>query len=282
MSANESPTFSIVVPTYGRPRFLADALASVLDQEQHDYECIVVDDASPQPPALPADPRLRLVTRPANGGPAAARNTGLAAARGRYVAFLDDDDVWAAGRLTAAAEAHERAPVAVCWQATLGDEAPAAPGRVLEGDVSETVLDGMIPHLGATSIERAVAPAFDETYETSEDVEWWLRVAQSLRVATTPVVGLLYRQHAGPRARTSGGNRLRDADRLLADYDDWFDRHPRAKAFRLKRMGLSALQQRDRRLALRCFARSLRADPQPRTAWHALRTLAPARKRSDA
>jgi hypothetical protein len=70
---------------------------------------------------------------------------------------------------------------------------------------------------------------------------------------------------------------LRNAEMLLEEHDEWFRAHPRAKAFRLKRMGLSALRVDDRRLARRCFAGSLRLHPEARTAWHALRTLAPHR-----
>ena len=272
-----APTFSVIIPTYGRSSLLAEAVASVLAQSFTDYECIVVDDASPEAPTLPDDPRLQLIVREHNGGPPAARNTGMAAARGTYVAFLDDDDVWCPDRLSAAVEAHARAPVAICWQSTLGVTNPK-PSRVLEGDVRDTVLDGMIPHLGATSIERGASPTFDERYEASDDIVWWWRVAQELRVATAPYVGLLYRVHAGPRTRTGQQKRIENSRTFMAERSDWFEAHPRAKAFRLKRMGLSALQVDDRRLALRCFATSFRLRPDPKTAWHALRALAPRRR----
>jgi glycosyltransferase involved in cell wall biosynthesis len=276
-----TPQFSVVVPTYGRPAFLAEALASVLAQTLTDFECIVVDDASPNSPHLPDDSRVRLVRRAGNGGPAAARNTGIDAATGRYVAFLDDDDVWTVGRLALAAAAHERAPVAVCWQSTLGATGTRANGRVLDGRVGDVILDAIVPHLGATSVARDVVPRFDERYDTAEDVDWWLRVAQSLPVATTPEVGLLYRVHDGPRARTALSRRIAGAQMLLDEHRAWFRSHPHAMAFRLKRMGLTALRVDDRRLARRCFRQSLRLDPQPRTAWHALRALAPARGRGD-
>ena len=273
--------FSVVITTYKRPVLLAEAVESVLAQTLTDFECIVVDDASPEPPTLPDDPRVRLICREVNGGEAAARNTGIDAALGTYVAFLDDDDLWLPTRLADAAEAHKRAPIAVCWQATLGSNAPPS-GRVLEGDVRDTVLDGMTPNFGAMSIERTLAPRLDERYDASDDVEWWLRVAQELRVATTPNVGLLYRVHGEPRTRTSQATRVHNAEMLLEQHAEWFDTHPRAKAFRLKRMGLSAMRCDDRRLARRCFTTSLRLHPEPRTAWHVLRTLAPQRRASGA
>jgi glycosyltransferase involved in cell wall biosynthesis len=267
-----TPTFSVVIPTYGRPEFLAEAVASVLAQTFADFECVVVDDASPEPAVLPADPRVRLVRRDRNGGPPAARNTGMDDARGTYIAFLDDDDVWAPDRLAGAADAHERAPVAVCWQGTLGGDTPAS-GRILEGDVSDTILDGVVPHLGATSIERARTPHFDERYEASDDVEWWLRVARDLRVATTPRVGLLYRVHAGVRPRTGQRKRIENGYMMLDEHSDWFASHPRAKAFRMMRMGLSASRIGDRRSAVRLLTASFRLDPKPRTAWHAARAI---------
>ena len=276
-----APEYSVVVPTFGRPAFLAEAVQSVLRQTITDLECIVVDDASPDPPTLPDDPRVTLIRRERNGGPPAARNTGIAAATGRYLAFLDDDDVWVPERLELAAAGHTRAPVAICWQSTLGSHVTPS-GRTLEGDVRDTLLDGMTPHLGATSIERASAPLFDERYETTEDVEWWFRVARELTVATTAAAGLLYRAHAGPRARTGQRNRVRDAGMFLDEQQEWFAQHPRAKAFRLKRMGLSALRVDDRRLAFRCFVGAFRLQPEPRTAWHALRALSPQRHSDDA
>jgi glycosyltransferase involved in cell wall biosynthesis len=264
------PTFSVIIPTYGRAKFLSEAVASVLAQTEADFECIVVDDASPEPATVPNDARIRLIRRDENGGPPAARNTGIEAASGTYVAFLDDDDVWVPTRLGDALEAHARAPVAVCWQSTLGSTAPPS-GRVLEGDVADVVLDAIIPHLGATSVERARVPRFDERYEASDDVEWWLRLTQDCRVATTTNVGLMYRVHSGYRPRTGSSKRLQNGYMMLDEHAQWFAHHPRAKAFRLMRMGLYASRVGERKAAVRLLAQSFRLDPRLRTAWHCLR-----------
>jgi glycosyltransferase involved in cell wall biosynthesis len=269
--------FSVVIPTHGRPAFVDAAVRSVLAQTLGDFECIVVDDASPQTPELPDDSRIRLVVRPVNGGPAATRNTGIEAATGTYLAFLDDDDIWLPDRLLAARDAHARAPVAICWQSTLGAPAPTAPGRILEGNVNDTILDGITPHLGATSIERDRSPKFDERYDTSEDVDWWLRVTIDCPVTTIPAVGFAYRTHQGPRDRTGMDRRVAGAQMLLREHADWFAAHRRAKAFRLRRLGLAALGVGDRRLARRSFAASFRLHPEPRTAWHTMRTFAPSK-----
>jgi glycosyltransferase involved in cell wall biosynthesis len=266
------PDFSVVVPTFGRPDFLGEAIGSILRQTVSAFECIVVDDGSSTPPGPFNDSRVRVIRRPVNGGPAAARNTGIAAATGRYLAFLDDDDLWQPDRLEGAVDAHRRAPIAICWQSTLG-KPDQVYTRVLEGNVRDTVLDRLTPHLGATSIERSVAPMFDERFASCEDVEWWLRATEDLPVATTRRVGLLYRAHDRPRGYTDPKSRVESASMLLEEYEDWFEKHPRAKAFRLMRLGLSALRVDDRRFARRCFTRSFALHPAPRTAWHALRTF---------
>lgn len=268
-----APLFSVIVPTYDRGALLGEAVASVLAQTVTDFELLVVDDASPAPPRLPEDPRVRLVRRPVNGGPAAARNTGLEVARGRYVAFLDDDDLWLPGRLALALQGLARAPVAVCWD----DFADGARGghRVFEGQVGDTILDATTPQLGATAIARAVCPRFEPRFAPCEDVDWWLRVAAGLPVATVPSVGLLYRRHAGARHRTHLRARIEGSLALLDHHAAWFAAHPRAAAFRWMRVGLMARQLGDRALARRALARSLRLHPRARTTWHLARALLP-------
>jgi glycosyltransferase involved in cell wall biosynthesis len=98
-----STTVSVILPTYNRKHSLVEAIRSVLSQSYEDLELIVVDDASTEdiPGVISgfSDERLRYVRRKKNGGAAAARNTGLAEARGRLIAFQDSDDIWLPGKL---------------------------------------------------------------------------------------------------------------------------------------------------------------------------------------
>lgn len=93
------PTVTVVTPAYNAARFLPEQLAAVRAQTWRDYEHIVVDDGSTDATAdllaraAAEDDRLRVLRQPNSGAPA-ARNLALAQARGRYIAFLDADDLW--------------------------------------------------------------------------------------------------------------------------------------------------------------------------------------------
>ncbi len=266
-----TPLFSIVVPTYGRPEFLGECLASILQQSVEDFEVIVVDDASPEPVELPVeDARVRLLRRSTNGGPAAARNTGMSVATGTYLAFCDDDDLFAPQRLHLAVEGLERAPVACCFNRYL--DMPAGRPVAVEGDVADTILDDMAPHLGRTALRRELAPAFDERFDAAEDIEWWLRLAQADGVTVTTVrrIGYLVRRHEGERTRTGLASRVRSRELLLREHADYFATHRRARAFAWKRIGLMAATYGDRAMARRAYARSFLARPDPKTFGHAV------------
>jgi predicted O-methyltransferase YrrM len=104
----QSILVSVIIPCYNGAAFLADAVRSVRTPGDPLTEVLVVDDASTDDSAAvadrlaAADPAVRVIRRATNGGPAATRNTGLRAATGRYVCFLDADDQYAPGFLTAA------------------------------------------------------------------------------------------------------------------------------------------------------------------------------------
>ena len=114
----ERDTVGVIVPVRGPAPFLEEALESILAQAGPRTDVVVVDDASPEPVAVPplARSRCRLVRRDTSGGPAAARQTGLEALDTPLVALCDSDDAWEPGQLAAQAEALERQPeAALCF-----------------------------------------------------------------------------------------------------------------------------------------------------------------------
>ncbi len=141
---------SVVLPTFNAAAFVGRAIRSALDQTEPPLEVIVVDDASTDGTVQTAralgqaDDRLRIITLPVNGGPAAARNVGLAEARGDWIAILDADDAFAGDRLArlAALGETEQADIVtdnICYYdavtAAAGDpgvESDGAPSRVID------------------------------------------------------------------------------------------------------------------------------------------------------
>lgn len=100
-----NPTFSIIIPAYNCSTTISPTLLSVQRQTFSEFECLVIDDGSLDGEALRlvigdlGDPRFRYIWR-SNGGGGAARNTGIDAASGQYIAFLDSDDVFLPDKLS--------------------------------------------------------------------------------------------------------------------------------------------------------------------------------------
>ena len=96
------PKVSVIIPTYNRADLMREAVESVLVQTYKDFEIIVVDDGSTDNTgdilSGLEDPRLRMI-RQENQGQGLARNTGILAAAGQYIAFLDSDDLWESKKL---------------------------------------------------------------------------------------------------------------------------------------------------------------------------------------
>jgi teichuronic acid biosynthesis glycosyltransferase TuaG len=98
---NSNPKLvSIITPAYKAAGYITETIESVQKQTFTDWEMLIIDDCSPDETAsvvrklAEKDPRIRLLKTPVNSGPAETRNIGLRVAQGRYIAFLDSDDIW--------------------------------------------------------------------------------------------------------------------------------------------------------------------------------------------
>jgi glycosyltransferase involved in cell wall biosynthesis len=206
---------SAIIPAYNAERYLADAIESVLAQEVADLEVIVVDDGSTDGTASVAEryaPAVAVRRQP-NAGVGAARNHGLAVARGDYISFHDADDVWTDGKLAAQLDA-------------------------LVGDPSLDLVFGHLEHfvspdLSPEQAARLVCPAdaqpgysatcmlarrevfervgpFREDLDVGEFIDWMARAREcGLRDAMLPETVLLRRLHRsnlGIRRRDSRGD----------------------------------------------------------------------------
>lgn len=144
------PLVSVIIPAYNAAPWIADTVRSVLDQSFLDLEVIVVDDGSTDATASVlrtlTDPRLRVIQQK-NGGVSSARNKGLDAASGTYIAFLDADDAMEHTNIAEKLEAiSERGTDWVFGDLILCNEHLEPTGRVLsgtDGDVVRTILLGI-------------------------------------------------------------------------------------------------------------------------------------------
>ena len=108
------PLISIVTPVYNGERFLPECIESALNQTYQNWEMLIADYCSPDDTRLvianwaQRDPRIRLISLPVNSGPAQARNAALAEAKGRWIAFLDSDDLWLPEKLARSLEFAQR------------------------------------------------------------------------------------------------------------------------------------------------------------------------------
>jgi glycosyltransferase involved in cell wall biosynthesis len=199
---------SVVVPAFQAERFLGPALDSALAQDHPALEVIVVDDGSTDGTARIAASRpVRLLSQP-NQGPAAARNAGIAAARGEYLAILDADDLWPHDRVsTQAAHLDAHPEVGLVLGLTHAFLSPGEPHDRPFPRTSDGELVAGIP--GTMMVRRSVLDAvgrFDEDLRLCEDVDWLARAKdQGVVIAMLDQVMLRYRIHRGNTSRDASG-----------------------------------------------------------------------------
>jgi glycosyltransferase involved in cell wall biosynthesis len=194
------PTVSVILPTYNRAHLLPRAIATVLAQTYQDFELIVVDDGSTDHTKSIlqsfTDPRLHCLRHGQNRGAAAARNTGIRASRGAYIAFQDSDDQWWPTKLARQLEAFEQvgldtAVVFSQFQYVKNNASQLVPPADLElgNDIYNRLLRGNFITTQAALVRRtslSQSGLFDESLPCLVDWELWLRLAPLFRFHYLP------------------------------------------------------------------------------------------------
>jgi len=208
ITGNRLPLVSVVIPTHNRAHMVQESIASVRAQEGvgvlFDMEIVVVDDASSDatPEVLRAYPEIRYVRLPVNRGLSAARNEGIKASTGEYVAFNDDDDLWLPYKLSLLVPALESDPhlsaayaqmIVNCENTiALVPDANAPSGHLFPMLLMKDCPVGILGILVRRDVFDSIG-YFDETLTTYEDVDWVLRVAARYRIVFRPGPVALYR-----------------------------------------------------------------------------------------
>jgi glycosyltransferase involved in cell wall biosynthesis len=182
------PLVSVVIPTYNRWPMIGEAVQSVLAQTFDRFELFVVDDGSTDstvPSLRQRHPKLKVVTQP-RAGVSAARNAGVAMAQGKYIAFLDSDDLWSPAKLAVQTNFMERnSGVRICqteetWIRNGIRVNPKLKHRKPAGDIFRRSLELCLVSPSAVMMTKELfylAGRFDESFPVCEDYDLWLRIA---------------------------------------------------------------------------------------------------------
>ena len=187
-SVSGPPIVSVVIPTYNRAEWLGNTLRSVLKQTFIDFELIVVDDGSTDDTenVVQSFPRVQYVRLQENRGVSGARNTGLSRAVGRYICFLDSDDLWCERKLEVQVgwmESNADSPVCYTdeiWIRRGVRVNPMNKHRKYSGDIFRHCLPLCIVSPSSAMLRASLfdeVGAFDESLPACEDYDLWLRIA---------------------------------------------------------------------------------------------------------
>jgi len=181
---------SVIMPTFNREHLISRAVGSVLNQTFRDFELIIVDDGSRDNSGEVIrefnDSRINYIRHEKNRGVAAARNTGIKAARGEYVAFLDSDDEWRPQMLyrqiKAFGEASSDAGAVYTDMINIDNNKTRSlyGRRAKEGNLHKAILKGFPVYLQTIMVKKACLDQiglFDEEFTIEEDYDFMIRLS---------------------------------------------------------------------------------------------------------
>jgi glycosyltransferase involved in cell wall biosynthesis len=287
---------SVIIPTYNAEKFVAKTIRSVLDQTYQDFEILVIDDESPDRSVEVCqqfhDDRLRIISQKNRGLPG-ARNAGIRAATGEFIAFIDADDIWLPEKLAAHVKHLDRRPevgISFSYSAFIDDDDRLTglyqkPKR-LENITPDYVLcRNPIGNGSAAVLRRQVFDDiafpddkhgametcyFDERVNhhsaDATDVECWLRISITTQWAMSGIAEPLtrYRIHTGGLS----ANVMRQLEALEAVIEKTRGYAPeiigkcehKAKAYHQRYIARRAVTLRDGKLAVSMMNQSLASD----------------------
>ncbi len=204
-----APLVSIVIPVYNREKFIGRAINSVLQQSYKNLELIIVDDCSHDDSLKVIrsfkDKRIKVIALEQNSGANVARNKGIMASRGEYIAFQDSDDEWLPDKLFKQIAYMQQNDCKACYcPYELHDEdITVVPQDYLDRDKYEKRINALLTYTNAIGtpcliVEKAVLQnvgGFDEEMPSMQDYELAIRIAQCYKIGYCPeILVKVYRQ----------------------------------------------------------------------------------------
>jgi glycosyltransferase involved in cell wall biosynthesis len=241
------PAVSVIIPTHNRGAILRRAIDSVLNQTYKDFELIIISDGcidnTDEIIASYADLRISFLTHEKSRGASAARNTGIRASTGQYIAFLDDDDEWTPDKLEVQIHVIEQSPPEVglvyAWMEYIENgkkryiRAPK-----LRGDIFAEMLDKQaITNSSTLIIKREVLDVvhdFDEELPRGNDGDFIRRISKYYHVDYVPKILARIHMDGADRISVNSKKNLRNVvfalEKRLDDFAKDFERYPEQKA----------------------------------------------------
>ncbi|MFB6223474.1 MAG: glycosyltransferase family 2 protein [Haloarcula sp.] len=196
----QSPLVTAIITTYDRPMYLEAAVKSVLDQTYDNLELIVVDDHSPVPAAdvlsnvdVDALERTEIIRHDENRGANAARNTGIGAASGEYVVFLDDDDRWVPKKTARQLREFQRSDdvgvvYAGVWRSVGDDTKVQIPPHIEESMTKTLLCENVVGSMSVVMVRTDVAKSvpLDEEFPCWADLEWYINLSRETSFQCVP------------------------------------------------------------------------------------------------
>ena len=217
----KAPLVSVIVPTFKRPELLKQALCSILNQSFKDFEIIVVNDAGSEVDSVVAplntQGQIFSLRHETNRGLGAARNTGLRAARGRYIAYLDDDDLFYPDHLQTLVDFLSSHPGTVAYTDANRAQQELVEGRWVitrrelvysrDWDNEEILIHNFVPVLCFMHEKQALVKSgiFDESLDRHEDWDLWIRLSQHYPFRHIPKVTCEFSSRTDGSTMTSQG-----------------------------------------------------------------------------
>ena len=213
------PSVTVVMPVYNGEQYLAEAIESILNQTFTDFEFLIVDDGSQDSSAAiirdyaNRDERIRVIQHERNQGQASARNSGIAAAAGRFIAAMDSDDISLPQRLEKQVnflQSHPDIGVVGTFLHTVsadktGRQSHAYPQQhaiiVLESALGNTAVAGAAT-MARRNILRSVS-GYESSQNLAIDKELFTRLFGTTRFANLPMALYVYRLHHGQMSQMS-------------------------------------------------------------------------------
>ena len=276
----ENLLVSVIIPTYKRqPNMLKRAVLSVINQSYQNIEVIVVDDSPTdfefrsevEKMLNSLDKRIRYIKHDTNMGACAARNTGINASCGEFIAFLDDDDEWLHNKLEKQLKKivlFKETGLIYCREYIVNENTgniQISTRKCHAGYVFDNLI--ISNFIGSTSFVLAKKECFKKVglfntqLESAQDYDMWLRISQKYIVdfVNEPLVN--YYVHNEGRISDNTKKKIQGLEMLIQLYSEYLEKNKRVKGIRLIKLVPYYLSNKDKEKAWKTYIEAIKLSP---------------------